>query len=29
MRLALLSGLRDSSLHTVAQDFAFKLSENG
>jgi len=29
MRPALLSSLRDSSLHTVAQDFAFKLSENG
>jgi hypothetical protein len=29
MGLALLSGLRDSSLYTVAQDFAFKLGENG
>jgi len=29
MRLALLSGLRDSSLYTVAQDFAFELAENG
>jgi hypothetical protein len=27
--LSLLSGLRDSSLHAVAQDFAFKLGENG
>jgi hypothetical protein len=27
--LSLLSGLRDSSLHTIAQDFAFKLGENG
>ena len=27
--LSLLSGLRDSSLDTVAQDFAFKLGENG
>jgi hypothetical protein len=29
MRLALLSSLRDSSLDVVAQDFAFKLGENG
>jgi hypothetical protein len=29
MRLTSRSGLRNASLHTLAQDFAFKLGKNG
>jgi len=29
MRLTSYSGLRNASLHTLAQDFALKLGENG